>query len=154
MMSGSSSINPGAPPPSSAPPPDFPRLPGSQFRLLTELAWVYILEGQFEPARILLEGLLASDPGHAWCHQALGTVFQRTGNFPLAIRHFQRAVQLDDTLAPAWAGLGETFLIQGEAGKARRLFEKAGQLLLQQEPAGIRRARVRTLLAQLLPQQT
>ncbi len=70
------------------------------------LAAVLSESGRQEPARRLLESLLAADPNHAEAHQHLGLVFLRLGRMEAARAASARAVELEPERAEAWNQLG------------------------------------------------
>ena len=81
--------------------------------------------GQHTQALEQLDALLARDDQHAasWLQRA--RTLQCLGRHAEAGPAYQRAVQLDTTLGPAWTLLGQWQRDQGQWGAARQAFETA-----------------------------
>lgn len=71
--------------------------PQQAVQLSVEAARSYIQRGNWEAAKRHLRSALDADPNNAEVHEALGLVFQNTGEFELANEHFRRAVSLNGT---------------------------------------------------------
>ncbi len=69
--------------------------PAKAVQLSVEAARGYIQRGNWEAAKRHLRNALETDPGNAEVHEALGLVFQNTGEYELAREHFRRAVSID-----------------------------------------------------------
>ena len=64
-------------------------------------------EGKLEQARVLLEGLVASNPLDAAARSALGTVFQKLGRIEEAMAEYDGALTMDPRNVVALANRGE-----------------------------------------------
>lgn len=64
-----------------------------------QAARTYIARQEWDNAKRHLRNALAIDDNDGEVHEALGLVFQSTGEFELADQHFQRAVALDGSLS-------------------------------------------------------
>ena len=67
---------------------DFPEVPEPY----NNLAVIFAARGEFDKARLALEGALRANPGFATAHQNLGDVYAQ-----LAQRSYQRALKADPT---------------------------------------------------------
>jgi predicted Zn-dependent protease len=72
--------------------------------------------GQLDPARILLEGLVATNPRDAGARAALGTVYQKLGRPDEALEEYNGALRWDPKQVVALANRGELRLHRGDAG--------------------------------------
>ena len=71
--------------------------PQKAVQLSVEAARSYIQRGNWDAAKRHLRSALEADPNNGEVHEALGLVFQNTGEFELADQHFRKAVALDGT---------------------------------------------------------
>jgi len=85
----------------------------------------------------------SQDPYRADVLSRLGDVFQRLGNLPKAIQHYQRALQAGAGFGPAYVGLAEALRQSGNVDEARRTL----QIYLERFPSGSLRARVEEMLS-------
>ncbi len=100
------------------------------------LAARHHLQGDPEAAILLLEEALEIDPGFAMAHARLGTIYrnlQRGGE--LAPRHFERALELHDRLAPLERLYVEGWVAstQGEPGEMVRIWSLMSSLYPQHD---------------------
>jgi Flp pilus assembly protein TadD len=65
--------------------------------------------GQFEPAIQKLNELLAIDPNHLLAHLTLAVVCGKVGQHEAAVKHAERACQLDPTDAFHFTALSVTY---------------------------------------------
>jgi len=128
--------------------PDLMDISVEQMGFIAELAHLYFLEGRYQEARTLFEGLLSLNQNEAYYSHALGAVFQRLENTDLALRYYQHALKLDRQRAETWGNMGELLLTQDQAEKAVEYLEKAEQLYATQDPASRKRQRIQALLRQ------
>ncbi len=95
------------------------------------LAQGKVSEGRDEEATALLERALAEDPALIDGHQLLGEVALRQENPEAAMRHYQRALELDSGHRPSLFGLASCHRAQGRIDDAllgfRRILDIAGQ---------------------------
>jgi len=89
-------------------------------------------EGRLDEATQLYEQILKKDPNDAVVLNFLGTVGLQTGNFPAAVRNFEKAVENHPTennyrqnLGAAYNALGAQLLSKGKKQEAINSFEKA-----------------------------
>ena len=108
--------------------------PGSASETLTPqaaIAYAVALTATGEPAAAQkqLEAALATSPGDASLHDALGTLLAQQEQYEPAVVHFQRAISLDPTLASAHYHLGSVFLNQGNPAAAITELTQANSLV-------------------------
>src|ERR671916_483145 len=72
-----------------------------EFQEMGEMGAMYYRQGNLQKARTIFEGLVDLDPDSAAARAALGALLTRTEQFPEALEHLDRAVELDaDEIAP------------------------------------------------------
>lgn len=85
--------------------------------------------GQYEKALHSLLKAVESDRNFAEAHQGLGDLYRQLKDFPTAIEHYQKVLDLKPELTTiTWFGLGESLLLSGqyeEALIALRHYEKS-----------------------------
>ncbi len=86
-------------------------------------------------------------PGNAKIQAHLGELLVRGKNFPKAIEHLQRAIELGDRRQVTRFALGAAFAATGQRSDARRLFERA----LSLDPTSALADQIRMRLEQLGP---
>ena len=103
----------------------------------------FIFTDQKKEAMVYLDAAIEAEPGIAQYHYVKGNLEEAFGNRDIAIEAFKKAVELDPTLADAYAGMGRVYYnqavkIQGDAinikdeaafeaeqAKANALFEQS-----------------------------
>ena len=100
--------------------------------LLMEAGFIYRYSRRFGEARTVFTGVRALLPQNEVPEIALGTVSFEEGNFAEAIRHYNRAIEINPRSAYAHAQLGEAQLFQGDWERARLSLRRA----LELNPAG------------------
>jgi Flp pilus assembly protein TadD len=108
--------------------------------LLMEAGLIYRYAGKFREAREVFEGVRALRPQSEVPQVALGTVDFEEGNFPEAIRHYQKAITMNPRNAYAYAQLGEAQLFHTDKQGARKSLEIALELDPKGETAKLARA--------------
>ncbi len=83
-------------------------------RLLCQLGCELAAAGRNEEARVLFQGLVASNPRDAGALAALGTVLQKLGRTAEALASYDRALARSAGNAVALAGRGELRLRAGD----------------------------------------
>jgi tetratricopeptide (TPR) repeat protein len=79
--------------------------------------WLYHSLGQYEKARSNLQEALRLKPGDATTHLLLGNTLATQGNHREAIKHFQKALEIDPKLEPARQALAKYGSIVPQNGK-------------------------------------
>lgn len=94
-----------------------------QYRPIVALA--AILDEQPVRAEVMARSIIRSRAAEAhWAHNLLGILKNNTNQPELAIGEFEAALALVPDFLPAKANLANTLLAQGEAQRARTLFEE------------------------------
>lgn len=81
--------------------------------------------GQFVEAQRRLADVVKSDPQQAEAWHLLGVIEFQKSNFNDAVKHFHRAVQLEDCSAKYLTNLGSAWFALGDVSKATDCFERA-----------------------------
>jgi len=68
----------------------------------------------WEREKILLQQALSLCPHHADAHNNLGVILENEQNYPKAIHHYQRALQINPDYDEAWVGMGDVYYKQGQ----------------------------------------
>lgn len=89
------------------------------------LAEIHQLAGEPEPARLLLEELLRTEPERVATHVRLGRLQLERRELADARRAFERAAELDPRASEAWSGLGIVAFQENRSAEARDFFERA-----------------------------
>ena len=76
----------------------------------------------------LQASLFMKDPLTAEEHNNLGVIYEREGKDDLAIREYESAVSIDNTLVTPLVNLGNVYFKQGEFTKAEKSYKKALEL--------------------------
>ena len=83
--------------------------PGVGVATAKNKAFIYITRGEYDAAESELMRAIQQHPNVADLHYSLGTVFQRTGRFEMAINELDRAVSFDAEHFDAFLLLGNIF---------------------------------------------
>jgi tetratricopeptide (TPR) repeat protein len=79
---------------------------------------------EFEKAEQLLRDLLQEEDRYADVHDMLGVIAHSRGNFLIAERHFERALQLNPNYTEAALNLAVTYNDRGKYEKAREVYSR------------------------------
>jgi arylsulfatase A-like enzyme/Tfp pilus assembly protein PilF len=71
-----------------------------------------------------LKAILAKDPGLTDAHIHLGLIYKRSGNYALAIEHFQQAIKSDHSNVLAVYNLAHSYALAGKSREAVLGFER------------------------------
>jgi tetratricopeptide (TPR) repeat protein len=80
----------------------------------------YMKKGKYEKAQAKFEAALAKNSNMAEAHNNLGYTLRKQGpqNYAEALRHYDRAIQLDSKLAEAYMYRGVLHMLMGNEDKA------------------------------------
>jgi tetratricopeptide (TPR) repeat protein len=95
-------------------------------RLIESL--IFRQEGQKEKALQAAQQAVKGDPAHPFAWNVLGRATLDAGDLPAALRHFQRAVELNDRFYPGHLNVGAIALQLTNAPLAVTAFSKAAEL--------------------------
>jgi len=70
--------------------------------------------GEHANARVLLHQALSLCPNHADAHNNLGVILENEQNYPKAIHHYQRTLEINPDYYEAWVGMGDVYYKQGQ----------------------------------------
>ncbi len=90
---------------------------------LFQLGVLQHTSGDLNNAKKLLISALTINEQHAGCHNELGTIFYREGNWSLALHHYREAVSINPENPIIQANIGFTHLALGEREAAAQSFE-------------------------------
>jgi tetratricopeptide (TPR) repeat protein len=119
------------------------RVSSEELSLLMEAGFIYRYSKRFREARDIFEGVRALRPENEIPEIALGIVSFEAGDFADAIRHYQRAIEINARSAYAYAHLGEAQLFRNDSANARVSLKRA----LELDPKGEFGHLARSLLA-------
>jgi len=123
------------------------RLPPDELTTLAASARQSAEHGRLDEARMLLEGLIALEPGQAFLHTNLGCVLLRMGREEDALLAFDEALRLDARDVAAHTHAGELRLERSEGERALCHFDEAIALDPEGKSAFANRARTLRLRA-------
>lgn len=102
--------------------------------LNTQLAVVYMREGDNELALMKLEKALDADPTHAPAYDALGLIYNRLGKFDKAERNFRKALRFEPENSSILNNYGQVLCQHGQYAKGLDMFLKANDNPLYRTP--------------------
>jgi len=105
-----------------------PKLPGIHYRIGRLILSKPKTATTFDDAKKEFEAELAIDPNNAGAEYVLGEMARENHEWPVAIRHFGKAVQLDGNFADALIGLGRSLADGGNPDEAIAPLERAVRL--------------------------
>ena len=105
----------------------------------------FIDEKNYNKAIINLEKVLASDPNDFSAYYLLGIAYQNKGLFDESIAQYKKAIDINQSFAPPYKGLAETYEIKGEIGQAISYNEQYAKLM----PHGVDASLIKKKLSEL-----
>ena len=108
-------------------------------------------ERQVEPAVALLERILAENPGHLSALEKLALARVLTGDWPAAVRDYERRLSLGAGPPATYVNLGLAYEMTGELEKARASLEEALAIDPEEPTAQVNLERVRARLEAARP---
>jgi Flp pilus assembly protein TadD len=103
-------------------------LEGNGKALRNELARMFVNKGSYVAAMPYLQTAIREDPKNVEMATLLGVVLRENGLYPQAEEQFRRALELDRSHAPAWAGLGMLYDLEKRSADAEEAHRKALEL--------------------------
>jgi len=95
--------------------------------VVMEAGYVYIGMRRFKEAREVFEGLVTLAPDSEVPHVALGNVSFCEGNVTKAIKHYERALNVDPNSVFAKVYMGEALFFNGEKNEALKLLSEVAK---------------------------
>jgi tetratricopeptide (TPR) repeat protein len=89
------------------------------FPALNNLAYCYALSGQPKLAAPLMEQYVALLPNQPNPQDSYGEIMRMLGDYPAALEHYTKALQIDPEFNTSQAGLATTYALMGDQEKAR-----------------------------------
>jgi len=89
------------------------------------LAFSYLKDGKDSVARFIVDQALDRGGDHASLYNILGILSERQGNMAVAKDHYNHALTLTDTYAPALVNRGNLYMAAHEASMAESDYKKA-----------------------------
>lgn len=89
------------------------------FPALNNLAYCYALSGQPKLAPALMEQYVALLPNQPNPQDSYGEVMRMLGDYPAALEHYNKALQIDPDFNTSKVGIASTYALMGDQEKAR-----------------------------------
>ncbi len=106
-------------------------------KVLFAMGHAYFSQGNYPQAKIMMERVLAIDPGNGEALNYLGNIQEKLGDLDGAIASFTRAATLPDYRTPQFSlhNMGRIYLARGETDKAEQAFISAIKRVPEYYPA-------------------
>lgn len=86
---------------------------------MNNLAYCYALSGQPQLAPPLMEQYVAALPNEPNPQDSYGEIMRMLGDYPAALEHYQKALQIDPHFNASQVGVASTYALMGDERKAR-----------------------------------
>jgi len=86
---------------------------------MNNLAYCYALSGKANLAPPLMEQYVAALPNEPNPQDSYGEIMRILGDYPAALDHYQKALQINPNFNPSQVGLASTYALMGDQRKAR-----------------------------------
>jgi len=86
---------------------------------IAHIGYYFIMQGRYEEARTIFEGLIAVDPKNEYYYRALGVVFENLGDHERALRQFGYAIRLSPAMPHAYLNRAEVLILLNRFAAAR-----------------------------------
>jgi tetratricopeptide (TPR) repeat protein len=86
---------------------------------MNNLAYCYALSGQARLSPPLMEQYVAALPNEPNPQDSYGEIMRILGDYPAALDHYQKALEINPNFNASQAGLASTYALMGEQKKAR-----------------------------------
>jgi arylsulfatase A-like enzyme/Tfp pilus assembly protein PilF len=107
---------------------DAGNLPDAErIEVMTKTALALIDDNRLDQARGILNKILRLDPGNVDALINIGTVDYRSGEFALALKHYQMAIEINPAHALAFSNLGMVYFSQFQKASDRSFLKPALQ---------------------------
>ncbi|NQS90177.1 tetratricopeptide repeat protein [Patescibacteria group bacterium] len=98
-----------------------------------ELGATYMELGQYQEAIPYFQKVLKLDPNNIFAYYGLGIIYMNLKQYQLAIANLNKTLQIEHNFPETYANLGIIYYSQGQYQKAKDNFQKAKNLLKQEE---------------------
>ena len=95
------------------------------FPALNNLAYCYALSGRPDLAPPLMEQYVAALPAQPNPQDSYGEIMRMLGDYPAALDHYGKALQIDPTFNTSQVGIASTYALMGDQERARAEYLKA-----------------------------
>ena len=95
------------------------------FPALNNLAYCYALSGQPSLAPPLMDQYVAALPAQPNPQDSYGEIMRMLGDYPAALEHYGKALQIDSSFNTSQVGLASTYALMGDQQRARVEYLKA-----------------------------
>lgn len=89
------------------------------FPAMNNLAYCYALSGQAQLAPPLMEQYAAALPNEPNPQDSYGEIMRILGDYPAALEHYQKALQINPKFNPSQVGIASTYALMGNEKRAR-----------------------------------
>lgn len=86
---------------------------------MNNLAYCYALSGQARLSPPLMEQYVAALPNEPNPQDSYGEIMRILGDYPAALDHYQKALQINPNFNPSQVGVASTYALMGDQKKAR-----------------------------------
>jgi len=104
----------------------------------------FFVQGRFEEASAIFEGLAVLDPKNPYVHHILGAIYQQTQQYDKAILRYTLALELFSNDVNALTNRGEIYLNLGKFQDAAHDLKRAAELDPEKKHPSANRARLLT----------
>ncbi len=93
--------------------------------LMSKLGIMLVVANRQEEAIDILQKCIKMDDRNPEYFNYLGVAHQKSGNFPLALENYKRAIEFDNNFALAWSNMGSLYLFEYVKTKSDKDFQRA-----------------------------
>jgi len=95
------------------------------FPAMNNLAYCYALSGRVSLSPPLMEQYVAALPAQPNPQDSYGEIMRMLGDYPAALDHYRKALQIDPTFDTSQVGIASTYALMGDQQRARVEYLKA-----------------------------
>lgn len=92
------------------------------FPAMNNLAYCYAFSGQAQLAPPLMDQYVAALPNEPNPQDSYGEIMRMLGNYPAALEHYQKALQINPHFNPSQVGIASTYALMGDQKRARAAY--------------------------------
>ncbi|MCC7384748.1 MAG: tetratricopeptide repeat protein [Deltaproteobacteria bacterium] len=114
---------------------------------ISQQGYTLFLNGKFQDAQTIFEGLVAIDPRNDYYYRALGVVYHRRGDAERALKQFSNALKVSPRSSSAYVNRAEVHISRRDYEQALDDLDKALRVAANPDEPVVRKARaLRTLI--------